>query len=192
MKKFRSYYWPIVLAMPILLGGCYISWPGVTVSAPGVAIEPLPAPVWGEIYAGPALAVGVAPVPIIEVQPICPTVGFVWVDGYWCFNEGHWRWRRGCWLEPHLAEHWRVERHEFEHGDFSRRHERERMESHRGREGDHREMRHEERDMRHEEHRATEQPRQEQHAQPQHQSKPSQQHSSDKGKKDDKKGKDHH
>lgn len=39
----------------------------------------------------------VPPAPIVEVLPVCPGPEFVWIPGYWYWNN-NWLWVRGCWV----------------------------------------------------------------------------------------------
>lgn len=37
------------------------------------------------------------PAPLVEVVPVRPYVGAVWVGGFWHRDRGHWGWHRGYW-----------------------------------------------------------------------------------------------
>ena len=37
------------------------------------------------------------PAPLVEVVPVRPYLGAVWVGGYWGHEGRHWGWHRGYW-----------------------------------------------------------------------------------------------
>src|SRR5215469_3083119 len=86
---------------------------GITTAHAGVHVGisfgiPIPAPV---VVAPAPVVVAPAPVvvpppmpaPIVEVVPICPTPGYIWVGGSWGWCNNHWVWTRGHWGPP---AHW--------------------------------------------------------------------------------------
>jgi hypothetical protein len=52
--------------------------------------------------AGVFISVGFAPPALpVYVQPVCPTVGWLWTPGYWAYNEeGGYYWVPGTWAAP--------------------------------------------------------------------------------------------
>lgn len=40
------------------------------------------------------------PAPIVEVRPVPPRDGYVWVPGYYGWNHGDYRWLPGHWAKP--------------------------------------------------------------------------------------------
>jgi WXXGXW repeat (2 copies) len=56
---------------------------------------PLPAPLF--VAHAPVIVQPPMPAPIVETVPVCPTPGYVWVDGSWGWCDNHWAWTRGHW-----------------------------------------------------------------------------------------------
>ena len=47
------------------------------------------------------VSVDIAPPPLpVYVQPACPAFGYIWVPGYWAWNEGAYYWVPGTWMLP--------------------------------------------------------------------------------------------
>ena len=46
----------------------------------------------------------VPPPPVkVEVRPVSPGPGFVWIDGFWGYEGGHHIWQAGRWEKPPRA-----------------------------------------------------------------------------------------
>lgn len=64
-------------------------------------------------YAGPPPVYGAAPAPApyVEVVPVMPFAGAVWIAGYWNWSGGHRHWVPGRWEHPRQGGghrgHWR-------------------------------------------------------------------------------------
>ncbi len=71
---------------------------GIPVPAPVVAA---PAPV--VVAPAPVAVAAVMPAPVVEVVPVCPTPGYIWVGGSWGWCNNRWVWTRGHWGPP---AHW--------------------------------------------------------------------------------------
>lgn len=82
------------LALPLLLAGCVV------------------APVGPYADADVVMA---APPPYVEVVPVAPAVGWIWIGGNWTWHGGRHHWNRGHWAPPSRpGYHWvppRGERH---------------------------------------------------------------------------------
>ena len=71
---------------------------------------PLPALVLAALMALPSItragvfigvSVDLAPPPLpVYVQPPCPQPGYIWVPGYWAWNDGAYYWVPGTWVLP--------------------------------------------------------------------------------------------
>ena len=86
---------------------------------------PVPAPV---VAPAPVVVPPPMPAPIVEVAPVCPVPGYIWVGGSWGWCDNHWVWARGHWGPPvhwdrdaHRDHGYRAERHEGFHGEHGRR-----------------------------------------------------------------------
>ena len=67
------------------------------VLAPVLLLAALPALSSAEVY----ISVGFAPPPLpVYVQPPCPSPGYIWVPGYWGWNDGAYYWVPGTWVLP--------------------------------------------------------------------------------------------
>jgi hypothetical protein len=67
--------------------------------APALVLATLPALSSAAVFVG--VAVNVAPPPLpVYVQPPCPAPGYIWVPGYWAWNDGGYYWVPGTWLLP--------------------------------------------------------------------------------------------
>jgi hypothetical protein len=65
--------------------------------APALVLAALPA----ISPAGVFISVNIAPPPLpVYVQPPCPAFGYIWVPGYWAWNEGAYYWVPGTWVLP--------------------------------------------------------------------------------------------
>lgn len=40
------------------------------------------------------------PAPLVEVRPIAPAVGYVWVPGYYRWDHRSYQWTAGHWMKP--------------------------------------------------------------------------------------------
>jgi|SRR5579863_387020 len=60
------------------------------------------------------IEIGAPPPPrVIRVRPVQPGPEFLWLDGYWYPDGGHYRWHAGYWSRPPYAgAHWVGPRHE--------------------------------------------------------------------------------
>ncbi len=45
------------------------------------------------------------PPPRYEVVGVAPGPGYIWINGYWAGNPGHYRWVRGRWSREHYRDH---------------------------------------------------------------------------------------
>lgn len=54
------------------------------------------------------------PPPQVEVIGPPPSVGFIWIDGYWGWNHDHHEWVPGRWEAPRSGNHWVPHRWERE------------------------------------------------------------------------------
>ena len=52
---------------------------------------------YGRVVERDRYVVDDSPAPLVEVVPVRPYVGAVWVGGYWARDGRHWGWRRGHW-----------------------------------------------------------------------------------------------
>ena len=83
------------LAATLSLSACVIApYPRRVVYA-----EPVPAN--GASYEQPGVVVDVAPpAPYVEVVPVIPYPGAIWIGGYWGWNGGRHQWVPGRWDRP--------------------------------------------------------------------------------------------
>jgi hypothetical protein len=59
------------------------------------------APAHAGVAIGIGISVNIAPPPLpIYVQPPLPTIGYIWVPGYWAWADGGYYWVPGTWIEP--------------------------------------------------------------------------------------------
>lgn len=66
-----------------------------------VYAEPIPA---GVGYEQPGVVVDIAPpAPYVEVVPVIPYAGAVWIGGYWGWYGGRHQWYPGRWDRPRLG-----------------------------------------------------------------------------------------
>ena len=100
----------------------------------GCVIAPLPAPQWRApvaVQVAPPMQEVAPPVvvaepmlppppPQVEIIPVAPVVGYIWVGGFWDFFGGHYIWRAGHYAPPRPGYHW--EAHQWEHGPDGRWH----------------------------------------------------------------------
>ncbi len=58
--------------------------------------------------------IGAPPPPrIVRVRPVAPGPDYLWIDGYWYPDGGHYRWHAGYWtLPPYPGAHWIGPRHD--------------------------------------------------------------------------------
>jgi hypothetical protein len=104
---------------------------GATLSACIIApARPQPQPVVYNtypVYAQPAPAqevvyVNVAPPPVqVEVIPLLPFVGAVWVHGFWGWNSGRHQWRPGHYVRPVVGHRFVPHRWENSGGRWAQR-----------------------------------------------------------------------
>ena len=71
---------------------------------------------FGQVSFG--ITIGNPPPPrVMRVRPHRPAADYMWVDGYWYANGGHWRWHQGYWTRPpYVGATWIAPR--YEHGQF--------------------------------------------------------------------------
>jgi hypothetical protein len=81
--------------------------------APAVAYEPPPPP------AQPIYAQAAPPEPIVEVQPVMPFAGAVWLPGYWHWNGGTYAWIGGRWSAGRPGYAWQPHRWERRDGRWA-------------------------------------------------------------------------
>jgi len=72
---------------------------GVTIGTPApppVIVAPAP------VFVAPAAVVipPPMPAPMVEVVPVCPAAGYIWVGGSWGWCNSRWAWTRGHWGPP--------------------------------------------------------------------------------------------
>jgi len=60
-----------------------------------VVYQPAPPPPSTVVYTTPA-----PPPPQVEVRPVAPRPGYVWVPGAWVWRGHHWHWAGGYWAYP--------------------------------------------------------------------------------------------
>lgn len=60
-----------------------------------------PAPV--VVAPGPVVVPPPMPAPVVEMVPVCPSPGYIWVGGNWGWCNNRWAWTRGHWGPP---PHW--------------------------------------------------------------------------------------
>jgi hypothetical protein len=46
------------------------------------------------------------PAPYVEVVPVAPYVGAIWLGGYWGWNAGRHVWIGGHWVRPRAGYYW--------------------------------------------------------------------------------------
>ncbi len=78
---------PLAAALVFLLNGCVVAPadPYYTIGAQ-VMVPP--------------------PQPRVEVYGAPPVSGYVWVSGYWDWQDGRHAWRPGRWVPPRHGHHW--------------------------------------------------------------------------------------
>ncbi len=57
-------------------------------------------------YEGPAVYVA-PPAPYVEVIPVIPFPGAIWIGGYWGWSGGRHQWVPGRWDRPRVGYAWR-------------------------------------------------------------------------------------
>jgi len=68
----------------------------VVVASPPVVVAPAPVVVTtAPVFVPPPL-----PTPVVEVVPVCPWPGAIWVGGNWGWCDRRWVWTRGHWNPP--------------------------------------------------------------------------------------------
>ncbi len=67
----------------------------------GQAVYQQGAPVEGEIVVGMP-----PPAPYVEVIPVAPFVGAVWINGYWNWSGGRHQWVPGRYAQPRPGYRW--------------------------------------------------------------------------------------
>lgn len=89
MKKYSK---PIILAAAgaLLLSGC-VYRERTVYSEPGPN---------GTVVASDTVVAEPPPPPIVEVQPVMPGPGFVWIGGAWYWGGHRWDWQPGHWAHP--------------------------------------------------------------------------------------------
>lgn len=95
MKRWTSLLVVGALVGCLLLAGCKLVWPR------HARVYVVPPPVL--VTDGP-------PEPLVEVIPPLPGLGYVWITGYWHWqeHEHHWAWQRGRYEpRPHPGAEWR-------------------------------------------------------------------------------------
>ena len=66
---------------------------------PALALAALPAISSAAVFVG--VSVNVAPPPLpVYAQPACPEAGYLWVPGYWAWDDGAYYWVPGTWVLP--------------------------------------------------------------------------------------------
>ena len=86
----------------MLLGGCvvretryrYEPPPPVVYQTPPPGAVPAPPPPGSEVVVTEAM-----PAPLVEDYVVAPGPGFIWIGGYWGW-EDRWVWRHGYWGRP--------------------------------------------------------------------------------------------
>jgi WXXGXW repeat (2 copies) len=66
---------------------------------PALALAALPAISSAGLFVGVSVNFAPPPLPVYE-QPPCPEVGYLWVPGYWAWNDGAYYWVPGTWVLP--------------------------------------------------------------------------------------------
>ncbi len=65
----------------------------------GLVLAALPVISSAGVFVG--VSVNIAPPPLpVYVQPACPQSGYIWVPGYWAWNDGGYYWVPGTWVLP--------------------------------------------------------------------------------------------
>ena len=87
-----------------LLSACVVApYPRGAVYSQPVPVYSRPAPGYEGEY-----AVDVAPpAPYVEVVPVIPFAGAIWLGGYWGWNGGRHSWVPGRWDQPRAGYGWR-------------------------------------------------------------------------------------
>ena len=80
----------LVSVAALLATGCVVHERAVYQPAPAVVYQAAP---------GEVVVTSDPPAPYVEVVPVAPRPGFVWVRGGWVWR-GHWVWSRGHWAHP--------------------------------------------------------------------------------------------
>lgn len=89
----------LLLALPFLtaLGGCVVA------PAPYPAGQP-----------GPVEAVVIAPMapppPLVEIVPVAPYAGAIWIGGHWTWSQGRHVWVPGRHVPPRVGHRWEPHR----------------------------------------------------------------------------------
>ncbi|SRR5579883_728638 len=66
---------------------------------PALLLAAMPALSSAGLFFG--VSVNIAPPPLpVYVQPACPEAGYIWVPGYWAWNDGAYYWVPGTWVLP--------------------------------------------------------------------------------------------
>jgi hypothetical protein len=100
----RSRLLLIVPAAAALLSACVVApHPYRTVYSQPVPVGAQPVP-----YDGDEAVVDMAPpAPYVEVVPVIPFAGAVWIGGYWGWRGGRHAWVGGRWEQPRAGYGWR-------------------------------------------------------------------------------------
>ena len=87
----------IVSASAAMLSACVVApYPQRVVYAQPVPVEE-------------SIVVDVAPpAPYVEVVPVMPYAGAIWIGGYWGWRGGRHYWVPGRWDQPRPGYHWRA------------------------------------------------------------------------------------
>ncbi|MGD0461500.1 MAG: hypothetical protein ABSB74_03325 [Tepidisphaeraceae bacterium] len=106
-RKLKNLLMPLVLATLAVggLSGCVVREeappPTVAVAPTPPPEAPPPAPVVQE-----APVVQDAPPPeVVEVQPVMPGPGYIWIGGFYRWEYGRYVWHRGYWGRPPYGYH---------------------------------------------------------------------------------------
>ena len=72
-----------------------------------VGVQPVPYGGYGN-YGDEVVVVDIAPpAPYVEVVPVIPYAGAVWIGGYWGWRGGRHAWVSGRWDQPRAGYGWR-------------------------------------------------------------------------------------
>src|SRR5690242_7621928 len=96
MKKALAILALATLANTTVKAGVHI---GISLGIPAPApVVVAPAPV--VVVPAPVVVPPPTPTPVVEVVPVCPTPGYLWVGGSWGWCNNRWVWTRGHWGPP--------------------------------------------------------------------------------------------
>ena len=97
----------------LLLSGCVVApspSPYYTDGAPGYNEGGNPGYASGYYADAPVYAPAAPPAPIVEVQPVIPFAGAIWIGGFWNWSGGRYSWVPGRYERPRPGYNWEPRR----------------------------------------------------------------------------------